>query len=145
MTSTLVTSTTNITGFLIIRRGSSFVNDSIAARETISRFQSAGAFRSVIIVTSHGCLEEFPGHHQELFDNRSERDGAEKGQRADDQNYADQQKHKRDAVSREGPGAGRGGFFGGARAGNPAGGTPHPHSPGQHAAGQRTCEERSGE
>src|SRR5713226_2236262 len=111
MTSTLVTSTTNITGFLIIKRGSSLRNDSIAARETISRFQSAGAFRSLIVVTS--ALEEFPGGHQELFDDRSERDGTEKSQRTDDQDHADQQEHERDAVSRESPGARGGGFLGG--------------------------------
>src|ERR1700687_516406 len=114
MVSMLETSTTNITGFLIINRGSSLRNDSIAARDTISRFQSAGAFRSLIVATS--ALEEFPGRHQELFDDRSERDGAEKSQRADDQDYADQQEHKRDAVSRERPGAHGGGFLGGDRA-----------------------------
>src|ERR1700689_3036399 len=95
MTSTLVTSTTNITGFLIITRGSSLTKQSIDARDTISRFQSAGALRSLMVETPN--LEKFPGHHQQLFDDRSERDGAEKCQRAD---------------GREGPGASGGGFLG---------------------------------
>src|SRR5258708_33485852 len=111
---TLVTSTTNITGFLIIRRGSSLVNDSIDARETISRFQSAGALRSLIVEAPD--LEQFPGHHQQLLHDWSERDGAKERQRADDHDYANQQEHERDAVGRERPGAGGGGFFRGDRA-----------------------------
>src|SRR5258708_4279135 len=108
MTMTLVTSTTNITGFLIIRRGSTLVNDSIDARETISRFQSAGALRSLIVEAPD--LEQFPGHHQQLLDDRSERDGAEECQRADDQDHANQKEHEWDAVSRERPGTGGGRF-----------------------------------
>src|SRR5580700_3476022 len=110
ITSTLVTSTTNITGFLIIRRGSSLVNDSIDARETISRFQSAGALRSLMLETPN--LEQFSGRHQQLLDDRSERDRAEEGQRANDHDYADQQEHERDTVGRERAGAGGGGFLG---------------------------------
>src|SRR5260370_35069589 len=104
MTMTLVTSTTNITGLLIIRRGSSLTNESIDARETISRFQSAGALRSLMVETPD--LEKFPGRHQQLLDDRPERVAAEKGQRADDYDSANQQEKEGRAVGAERPAAG---------------------------------------
>src|SRR5690242_7531197 len=93
---TLPISTTNITGFLTCTRGSSFLNDCGIAVRIILGSQmemfplrrvfhcftsNSSAFTSVLI------LEHLPCIHQQLFNDRPQGVGREKGQCAYNQNH----------------------------------------------------------
>src|SRR5215469_11620682 len=109
---TLPTSTTNITGFLSCTRGSSFLKDSgMAARMILgSQIEMAPLRRVFHCLTSNTsvCISLFiserpPQLHQKVFDDRPQRVGREKGERAHDQDHADQQAHEERAGGGEGP------------------------------------------
>src|SRR5579875_3627354 len=100
---TLPTSTTNITGFLTCTRGSNFLNEAGMALRMILESQIEmpplrrvfHCFTSKVSVWIPGIsvfISECPPRvHQKLFDNGSQRVGREKGQRANDQDHADQE------------------------------------------------------
>src|SRR6185437_6630341 len=77
---TLPISTTNITGFFIWMRGSSFLKESLMARRRMAPSKSDAPRR-----------ERRAREHQQVLDDRTERERREEGQRADDQNHADDQ------------------------------------------------------
>src|SRR5689334_4811011 len=117
---TAPTSTTNITGFFSITRGCSLRNESPIARLTIggsNNGRARSAFLGMSNVTSSvtGCLgscstatgislpphhgiqqkrEELSALHQVVLHNRTQRQGWEVSQRANNQDHADQQHHK---------------------------------------------------
>ena len=83
------TSTTNMTGFLMIRRGSSFQNESIIACFKILRSVMAVVFAwAVGVIDSSKYL---PGVHQQVFKNWAETESGEESQSAYDHDYRDQQ------------------------------------------------------
>src|SRR5258708_25856471 len=98
---TLPTSTTNITGFLTCTRGSSFLNDSgIAARMILGSQIEMSPLRRVFhcltskvsigVLVLVCILERPPRMHEQLFNDRPQRVGWEVGERAHDQDHADQ-------------------------------------------------------
>src|ERR1700676_460624 len=84
------TSTTNITGFFIRVRGSSFTKESRNARLAISASQMDLLFL-IWAVMSSASSESLARIHQQVLQNRAQAECGEKGQRADDQNHGDQQ------------------------------------------------------
>ena len=68
--STAPTSTTNITGFFIIVRGSSFENRIPHARPTIDRVHNESCDDCAVVVVIH--LKSLPGMHQQMFKNRAQ-------------------------------------------------------------------------
>ncbi len=88
-------STTNITGFRTMWRGSSLTNASRIARRTIGGSNS-GRLRAGALpddawrlggrkVGMSSWSEQLPGAHQQVLDDRAERERREEGERADDQ------------------------------------------------------------
>src|SRR5262245_45872850 len=106
---TLPISTTNITGFLTCTRGSSFLNDAgIASRMILgSQIEMAPLRRVFHCLTSNSsvlisfCISEhLPCIHQQLLDDRSQRIGWEVGERAHNQDHADQETHEEWCIGR---------------------------------------------
>src|ERR1700676_752713 len=117
---TAPTSTTNMTGFFINVRGSSFINESRTAPPAIPHVQS-DFFRSRdglpkpgsgIVVGGSGlfCLvdcmvmvasKDLSSVHQQVLENRPEAERWEEGKCADDQNYRDQQRGEKRRRHRE--------------------------------------------
>src|SRR5438477_8241390 len=87
--STLPTSTTNITGFLIIQRGFSLRKESISAWPTICEFQRL-VFLAIEFVPLER-LKELSGFEHQVFEDWSQAQRREEGERAQDQNHADEQ------------------------------------------------------
>src|SRR5580765_2029783 len=83
--STAPTKVTNMTGFLIISRGSSFLNESPIAGPTMFQSNREGAFCVIKV------LEQFSLKCEEVLDDRPERQNWQKVQRADQQYRAEQQ------------------------------------------------------
>ena len=93
------TRVTNITGFLIISRGLSFLNESPIAGRTIFQSKSGGAFWFINSMVKKVCPL-----HEEMFHNRAERQRGQKIQRSDQQHSAEQN-DKRAAGHRKSSGA----------------------------------------
>src|ERR1700686_2893639 len=89
LVSTAPTSTTNITGFLTMVRGSSFRNESATALVRI--FVAVRDFFRTCEIGSMKTSEGFPCCHQQVFENGPETQGGEKGESSDDDNGGDQQ------------------------------------------------------
>src|ERR1700680_4317222 len=87
---TLPISTTNMTVLRIMVRGWSFTNESIAARRTI--FASQSERFCAVDITISSVSEALACLHQQVFENRSQRQRGEEGQRTHDQDHA-HQKH----------------------------------------------------
>src|SRR6266404_1037188 len=116
-------STTNITGFLIISRGSSLTKAARIAGTTIlgSSIAEAVAFFCSFMVSmdvTPKCVrsEQGVGVHSEVLDDRPERQRREEGETADDQDHADDQADEQAAGGRQGAGRGRDRFLVGERA-----------------------------
>src|SRR6266581_716188 len=117
---TLPTSTTNMTGFLICTRGSSFLKESgIAPRMILGSQIEMSPLRrvfhcltsSVSVCKSVLISECSPLLHQQLFDNRPQRVRREVGQRPHNQDHANQQGHEERTRRREGTQPGRHGLL----------------------------------
>src|SRR5580704_3149976 len=97
---TLPTSTTNMTGFFIMVRGSNLTTASTNARRMIFASHKLLLFFSAI-----SCLrrisESFPRHHQQVFKCGSQAKRGEKCERSDDYDYRDQQQSKQRSGYRE--------------------------------------------
>src|ERR1700756_782057 len=105
--SAATTSTTNITGFFIINRGSSFVTDEPMAGITIfgSSIADTGMrfcsfMVSMEVAPKRDRSEQGVGVASEVLDDRAERERGEEGQTADDQDDADDQADKQAARGR---------------------------------------------
>ena len=75
--STLPISTTNMTGFRTMWRGASLMNESRIARRTIGGSKSGRAVAAMERV----ALEELPGLHEQVLDDRAERERREERER----------------------------------------------------------------
>src|SRR5262249_7265704 len=117
-------STTNITGFFTITRGSSLVKEARIAGPTILGSTSAeteARFCSFIVsmeVTPTIRSEDGAGVHREMFDDGPKRERREEGEAADDQDHADDQADEQSARGREGACRRRDRLLGGERAGD---------------------------
>src|ERR1700689_5058211 len=121
--SAATTSTTNITGLLIITRGSSLRNDEPMAGSTIfgSSIADTGFcfcnFMTSMDVTPN-CVrsEQVACGHREVLDDRPERPRREEGQAADDQDDADDEADEQAAGGRQRAGRRRNRLLAGERA-----------------------------
>src|SRR6202030_1244885 len=100
LVSTAPTSTTNITGFLTMVRGSSFRNESAVARVRI--FVSVRDCFRTCETGSMKTSEGFPCCHQQVFENGPETQGREKGESSDNDNDGDEQAREQSAGHWEG-------------------------------------------
>src|ERR1700722_18798028 len=100
--STLPTSTTNITGFLTMPRGSSLRTESISAWPRISVFQR-DFFSSMTVHFDYSkCeLENLTCLQQQVLQNGAHAQRREECQRAQNQNHADEQNREEGTVHRE--------------------------------------------
>src|SRR5262249_38888879 len=100
-------STTNITGFFIILRGSSLAKAEPIAGHTI--FGSVNEVTGIrlrkreVSIAATPRSEKLPGHHGELLDDWAKRERREEGETADDEDHADQQADEQTAMRGEGP------------------------------------------
>src|SRR3954470_17611471 len=123
-------STTNITGFLIIKRGSSLMKDARIAGTTIlgsSIAETDARFCRFVVsmeVTPNNQKavdqntsrsEHLAGVHREMLDDGAEGEGREEGEAADDQDHADDEADEQPARGREGARGRRDRFLGGQR------------------------------
>src|ERR1700712_4176592 len=116
--SAATTSTTNITGLLIITLGSSFTNAARIAGHTIFGSSSAdtGAFfcsfrASMDVTPKEDRSEQGVRIHREVLDDRSECERGEEGEAADDQDDADHEADEQAAGGRQRAGRRRDGFL----------------------------------
>src|SRR5580704_10332253 len=97
---TAPTSTTNITGFLTIKRGSSFQKESIMALRRILRSPKEVPFACGFgVMGSSKCLSRI---HQQVLQNRPEAEGGEKSQCADDDDHGNKKNGEERPGNREG-------------------------------------------
>src|ERR1035438_2589732 len=89
---TLPTSTTNMTGFFIMVRGSSLTSASTSARRMIFAPPRLLLFFSAMSYLRISDSECFPCHHLQVFKHGSQTESREKCQRSDDHNHRHQQK-----------------------------------------------------
>src|SRR5580700_5709146 len=121
------TSTTKITGFFISQTGFNLTNEPLMARWRMSGSnrgrawasffgsRSVGSgpaggttFGSSVARTSTAAISEQPPLvHQEMLDDRAERECREKSERADDYDGAHQKAHEQNSVRRQRPGGHR--------------------------------------
>src|SRR5438445_12850 len=101
-------STTNITGFLIISRGSSLTKADLIAGTRIpgSSIVDAVTFfcsfmDSMEVTPKRNRSEQGIGVHREVLDHRPKRQRREEGETADDQDHADDEAHEQAAGGRE--------------------------------------------
>src|ERR1700730_6504762 len=94
------TSTTNITGFLTMVRGSSFRNESAVARVRI--FVSVRDCFRTWETGSMKTSEGFPCCHKQVFENGPQTQGREKGESTDNDYGGDEQARKQSAGHWEG-------------------------------------------
>src|ERR1039458_4603142 len=133
--STAPTSTTNITGFLTMPRGSSLRTESSSAWAMIFVFQrlffSVMTVRFVLMRYRYG-LEKLSCLEEQVFQNRSQAQGREEGERAQNQDHADQQRGEQRGIDREGAGRGRHTFLARQVACQGQHGDEHEEASGQH-------------
>src|ERR1700728_1634070 len=112
--SAATTSTTNITGFLIISRGSSLTKAEPIAGKTIfgSSIADTGTRFCSFMVSMDGTpkedrSEQGVGVHCEMFDNRPPRQRREEGKTADNQDHTDHEADEQAAGGRQRASGGR--------------------------------------
>src|ERR1700733_4517105 len=112
--SAATTSTTNITGFLIISRGSSLAKAEPIAGNTIfgSSIAETGTrffsfMVSMEVTPKENLSEQGVGIASEMLDDRPERQRREEGETADDQDHADHEADEQAAGGRQRAGGGR--------------------------------------
>src|SRR5258708_7245475 len=98
---TLPTSTTNMTGFFIIVRGSSLTMASTSARRMIFASHRLLLFFSAIFCLKRSASKRFPCRHQQVFKYGSQTKRREKCERAYDHNHRHQQNGKQGRSHRE--------------------------------------------
>src|SRR5260221_9142556 len=98
---TLPTSTTNITGFFIMVRGSSLTTASTSARRMIFASHKLLLFFSAIFCLKRSPSKRFPCRHQQVFKYGSQTKRREKCERAHDHNHRQQQNGKQRRSHRE--------------------------------------------
>src|SRR5882757_5561564 len=141
--SAATTSTTNITGLLIISRGSSLTKDEAIAGITIfgSSIAETGTrfcnFMVSMDVTPNDRSEQGVGVHREMLDDRAERERREEGETADDQDDADDQADEQAAGGRQCAGRGRDRFLAGERARQRHRRHDHEEAADEHRTGER--------
>src|ERR1700733_8759247 len=96
------TSTTNITGFFSCTRGSSFLNESTMARFRIFGSARDKAFACACSAMKVKSLENLPGQHQQVLENRPQAERREKRERAHNQDRGIEQCDEEPASHREG-------------------------------------------
>src|SRR5271155_2386243 len=109
LAATAPTSTTNITGFRHIRRGSSFSTESHPARP--KRAPSVNEEVRECTVGLMANLEGSPCEHQQMLENRAKTQHRKERQRADDQHSRNQQHAKKRRGHRKCSGGLRHGFL----------------------------------
>src|SRR3984957_838906 len=121
--SAATTSTTNITGFLIISRGSSLAKAEPIEGKTIfgSSIADTGTrfcsfMVSMDITPKEDRSEQGVGVHGEMLDDRPERQRREEGETADDQDHADEEAYQQAAGGRQRAGRRRDRLLAGQRA-----------------------------
>src|SRR5581483_6407349 len=141
--SAATTSTTNITGFFIIRRGSSFRNEDAIAGITIfgSSIVATGVRFCSFAVSMEVTPKQFSSverarGHREMLDNGSKRQRREEGQAAHDQDHADDEADEQAAGGRERAHRRRNRFLAGQRAGDRHGRNDHEEAADEHRAGK---------
>src|SRR6266436_3847624 len=97
---TAPTSTTNMTGFFTIKRGSSFQKESRMALRRILRSTKEVPFAWGFEVM--GFSKRLSRVHHQMLENRPEAEGREKGQRADDENYGNKENSEEQPGDRKG-------------------------------------------
>src|SRR5882757_5331067 len=117
-------STTNITGLLIISRGSSLTNADLIAGTRIfgSSIVEAVTFfcsfmASMDVTPKRDRSEQIVGVHREVLDDRPERQRREESETADDQDHADDEADEQATVGRQRAGRRRDRLLGGERTG----------------------------
>src|SRR5258708_6548802 len=98
---TLPTSTTNMTGFFIMVRGSSLTTASTSARRMIFASHKLLLFFSPIFCLKRSASKRFPCRHQQVFKYGSQTKRREKCERAHDHNHRQQQNGKQRRSHRE--------------------------------------------
>src|SRR5262249_55633220 len=97
-------STTNITGFLIITRGSSFANDCPIAGTRIAGSNMLDCEPRIVVLVSMGlaaCVEQSAGEHRVMLDHRAKCHGREENQPTGDGDHAHHQADEERAVGGE--------------------------------------------
>src|SRR5260221_11445131 len=93
-------STTNMTGFLTIKRGSSFQNESTMALRRILRSPNEVPFAwGFSVMVSSKCLS---GVHQQVLENWPEAERREKRKRSDDDDHGNKKNSEERPGNREG-------------------------------------------
>src|SRR6266850_2377174 len=142
--SAATTSTTNITGLLTIRRGSSLTKaDEIAGTrifgssivEAVTFFCSFMA--SMDVTPKRDRSEQGIGVHREVLDDRSQSQRREEGEAADDQDHADDEADEQAAGGRQRAGRGRDRLLGGKRARQRHRRHDHEEAADEHRTGER--------
>src|SRR5215470_20401706 len=87
---TAPTSTTNMTGFLAISRGSSLRKESAMARERIA-LSARDFFRICVTGSIFDASEDFAGLQEQVLENRAETQSGKEGESAYDENRGDEQ------------------------------------------------------
>src|SRR6267378_4372208 len=98
---TLPTSTTNMTGFFIMVRGSSLTAASTRARRMIFASHRLLLFFSAMSCLRSSASESFPCHHQQVFKYGSQTERRKKCERAHNHNHRHQQNGKQGRGHRE--------------------------------------------
>src|SRR5260221_11316740 len=93
-------STTNMTGFLTIKRGSSFQNESTMALRRILRSPNEVPFACGFGVM--GSSKGLSGVHQQVIENRPQAERREKSERADDDDHGNKKNGEERPGNREG-------------------------------------------
>src|SRR5271166_3160354 len=100
---TLPTSTTNMTGFFIMVRGSSLTTASTSARRMIFASHKLLLFFSAMSYLEGSASEGFACHHQQVFQYGPQTESREECQRSNDHNDRHQQKGKQRRSDRKRP------------------------------------------
>src|SRR5882672_4330347 len=142
--SAATTSTTNITGLLIIRRGSSLTKADLIAGTRIfgSSIVDAVTFfcsfmASMEVTPKRDLSEQVVGVHREVLDDRTERQRREEGETTDDQDDADDETDEQTAGGREGAGRCRNRLLGRERTRNCHRRDDHEEAADEHRTGER--------
>src|SRR6202140_4989555 len=135
---TLPISTTNMTGFFIMVRGSSLTTASTSARRIIFASHKLLLFLSAMSCLRSSASESFPCHHLQMFKYGSQTKSREKCERAHDHNHRHQQNGKQGRSHRERTRRSGHRFLLRQVAGNREHGNDHEESPHQHRHSARS-------
>src|SRR5215831_4116457 len=137
--SAVTTSSTNMTGFLIRVRGSSFTKADPMAGTTILTSKSADT--GMRLRMSEVSMEVTPkrrrsecclGNHREMLDDRTKRERRKEGEAADDHDHPDDEPDEQAAGRREGSGGSRDRLLGYERTGDRHCRNDHPEAADEH-------------